>query len=238
MYFQFLDYYTEYSSEGGIKKRLAAEACFSKIFCHADATQCNTYKIILYNDSTQIDNHHNNFCPFTKRQILHHLKLLQSIVEFEYQVSKRKNTYIIEVTINKKCNMYHRYLVTWIRYLYEWPFNMYLLDTYRLSKICKGYTIENLFNTVNAVGYQRTKHRDIHQVTQGEVQRLSKSSLKEKLHQVDRLNSIYKTLNERSKFILPASISSHNYNKLEYWNEDNFNNIRKQLYLNYLKEHN
>lgn len=129
--------------------------CFSSLF-HDSAG--NKHIIIkIYSGIKYLkETHGDNACLFTKAEIERHIRVAKKLFNFEYTISKRHQLdsnfvgYEVSLTVPDENGVYVKYLVTWVRYLYEFPFNVSLLDAYRLKRLpgFKSMTIENLLLVV------------------------------------------------------------------------------------------
>ena len=149
-----LNFCTEYSSEGNTTKNMRVDACFSTIFHseHNGVIQENTYTIKIYRMGDKLNkDRYNNACLVDKNGIVHHLKILSSVFKFAYHLKEEKDHFVLAITL-KGDLIYHKYMLSWVRYLYEYPFNVFLFDANRLKKLpeFKFESIINLFNLVGA----------------------------------------------------------------------------------------
>lgn len=166
--FLFLNFCTEYSSEGDTNKDFDQEACFSTIFYSEGngIVQNNRYTIKLYKLGDLLNKEKQNNAVLTDRAgIVSHLKVLQSVFKFRYSIIDNKDHYIINLSLNADL-IYHKYLLTWVRYLYEYPFNVFLVDAYRCKKIpeFKFESVINLFNLIGATSGICQHGTDIHAI--------------------------------------------------------------------------
>ena len=81
---------------------------------------------------------------------MHHLKILQSVFKFNYRLKEIRNHFILTVTLNGDL-IYHKYMLSWVRYLYEYPFNVFLADAHKV-KNTTGFKFESIINLFNLVG--------------------------------------------------------------------------------------
>ena len=150
--FSFMNYWTEYSCEGSIYEHpMQKEVCFSAVFPSRSCTQ--DYVIRIYQNFERVDQNYSNFCPFTIQQIRKHIDECKKVVPFKFSVSKdKKHKGRIEVSVYiDGPAIYHRFILTWIRYLYEYPYNMFLREAWKLKEI-SPFSSDNIFNLMNLVG--------------------------------------------------------------------------------------
>lgn len=249
--FCYLDYHTEYSCNGKLNQEMLNCACFEYIFNHVNQAKISiNYRIILYKDITLIhDYHESNYCLLTKNQLENHLRQAQRIYPFTFKIEENNEYYnengnwsVFEVNLqlNDVLGTFHKYLLTWLRYTYEYPYNVLLVDTYRLKqeKQFKFTSIANLFNLVlSCCDYEDL--RSIHQVPKVSSipQSLKTKELKNKLTQITKLNELYKYLKNNSIDYIPDTIDELQQTDIEYWeSQDIYDKYRKPVYLNVYKE--
>lgn len=153
--FKFLSYDTIYSVNGTTHKELASEACFYKVFA-SEFYLNNTYKILIYKGLNKAKHNQDNNCFLSKAELYHHISLLKNICKLTFSIKEYIDEdlypyYELNLKL-KNFNIVHRFVLTWIRYAYEFPFNIYILDTYKLKKdpIFKYVNPFNLFNLVSS----------------------------------------------------------------------------------------
>lgn len=151
--FLMLNFCTEYGSEGNTQKNLSKNACFSTIFYSEDngIVQKNKYTIKLYKIGDWLNKkRQNNACLTDRAGIVHHLKILQSVFKFSYHLKENEDHFVLTMTLDGDL-IYHKYMLSWVRYLYEYPFNVFLADACKLKKI-DGFKFESVINLFNLVG--------------------------------------------------------------------------------------
>lgn len=151
--FLMLNFCTEYGSEGDTQKGLYQDACFSTIFHSEDngIVQKNKYTIKLYKIGDWLNKkRQNNACMTDRAGIVHHLKILQSVFKFSYHLKEEEDHFTLTITLEGDL-IYHKYMLSWVRYLYEYPFNVFLADACKLKGI-PGFKFESIINLFNLVG--------------------------------------------------------------------------------------
>lgn len=242
--FKFPSYCTEYSCEGSIKKAMRREACFSFVFNKAVDDSDVTYKVILYKGTDLIGKEHkNNACLFTKKEISNHLKQAQSIYPFEFKVKEVPNyagtypVYKVTLKVHGVPGTFHKYILTWLRYMYEYPYNVLLLDAYKLKKdpVFRFWSIANLFNLV--LSCYCGDSPDIHQIAQNRVSKTMKvKELREKIKEVKRLNYIYEGLRHNRRLI-KDKVGDLSIMDIEFWESNKlFEDERKPVYMDTYKD--
>lgn len=238
--FSCLNYHAEYTCEGSIKTEGNGDACFSSIFRSLTNTCNNVYRVVVYKDDHFIKLvRGSNACFLSKIELSNHLRQLQSLYPFKFSIIEETREvdedisvpcYLVTMHLKDVPELFHKYVLTWLRYTYEFPYNTILLDTYRLKKfpIFRFTSISNLFNIVSNCANVHVGEG--HSISESHVhQPLSKKELRERIRKVETLNSIYKSL-RLSKNILPETIEGYKPCDLEYWSLDLFE-IRKPYYL-------
>ena len=238
--FKFLEYHTEYSCEGDLNRYMATRACFSDVFKYVHSDDHVKYKIILYKGvELSKNNHQSNACLFSKKEIRNHLTLLKSLYPFHYKVldCKEKGEYDkikVFLELNNVPPTFHKYILTWLRYTYEYPYNVILKDAYTLKKdpIFRFESISNLFNLV--LGCFCDDIRGIHQIPENCVSVPMKlAEVRKKIQEVQYLHDIYQELKDKEDTI-PTKIGEYSTTDIEYW-ENGFE-IRKPIYIKVYKE--
>lgn len=239
--FAFINYNTEYSCTGDFSKKMGTDACFSKAFRYTDSVDNvnEKYEIILYKGIDFIKKTKgSNACLFTRKQIKNHLKQAQGVFPFKFRIQELKNwnkkykVFKITLILEEVPGSFHKYLLTWVRYLYEYPYNVILHDALQLKKeSCFRFTsISNLFNLV--LGCFKDSPGEIHQIARNQISKpINKKALKDTLTKISRLNIIYDELSKKKKTIKNKYLG-FSQNDIEYWqNEEIFENFRKPVYL-------
>ena len=246
--FQFLGYHTEYSCKGVLKKKMGVSPCFSYVFSGLidNDNVSEDYEIILYK-GTKLSKGKNkaNSCLFTRKQISNHLKQAQRIYPFNFRITevtnwrKGYNVFKVHLELIQVPGTFHKYLLTWLRYMYEYPYNVILHDAYKLKKEpCFRFTsMSNLFNLV--LGCFNENPRDIHQIAKNQVSKtMLKRDIRRKLQNIRMLNNIYDKLkNKVNNNQIPDEDGDLTTSDFEFWESDDiFERRRKPIYMNVYKE--
>lgn len=241
--FVFLNFHTEYSSEGTVSKPMRREYCFSDIF-YDENYQENEYKIRIYKNLTGVNNgQKNNACFMTKDELFDYISIAKRVHDFDLKVTEeKKDRFLVELTLNAP-RVVHRYILTWLRYSYEFPFNMYLADAMKMKKTVgfKRDDIFNLFNLVGATGGYHFHGDRIHCI--GDVCWPRKFySIKEQIDIVNKakdneeVNNLFPKLDKLKGFKTlfdELDEFKNNFEALEYWQDDkNFKSRLKFYKLN------
>lgn len=221
---------------------MAVGACFSQVFEKVKDGSNEEYTVILYKGTTLAGKANaSNACLFTKKEIKQHLLQAQELYPFKFSIRENKDwkgyeVFIVTLKINNVPGIFHKYILTWLRYMYEFPYNVILLDAHRLKKErrFRFSSMSDMFNIV--LSHYCREPMDIHQIALNATsERLRKSDIREKIKKVDRLNRIYKKLKDKGERI-PTEIGNFAYTDIEYWDEQKFEEVRKPIYMSNLKD--
>ena len=230
--FVYLNFHTEYSSEGTLEKAMCREYCFSDVF-YGKTRQGNTYVIKFYMGECGLnDGQKNNACFLTKEELYDYISLAKNIHDFEFSITEdedNKNILDVQITLSAK-RVVHRYILTWIRYAYEYPFNMYLMDAIRLKKLdeFKDDDLINLIFLVGATGGYHFHGDRIHSI--GDICWPRKFyTLEERVQIVkdandtEEVNSLFPKLSvELNTLYDKCDTFRQNYQSLEYWQSEDY----------------
>lgn len=150
--FNYWNYHCVYSSDGTVDREMEPDCCFRYITKYNPQEHMNNkYQIVVYKGENLIDNKSlNNACFGDKDFILRHLYMLNKYVPIEYSVEdytyKTYDCYKINLHIDAPY-IEHKFILTMIRPLYEFPFNMAYIDVKRLREDPEfsKYTSINLY---------------------------------------------------------------------------------------------
>ena len=119
--------------------------CFHDTYPGTGRTIKQTIKIAIKKGTDRIRKNNNHYCPFSYKRIVEHITYLKQLMDFNFSVEDRENQYIVTVDF-EGMGIYFRILVSWIRYMYEFPANMAMKDVYRIKDLpeFKGINIFSL----------------------------------------------------------------------------------------------
>lgn len=211
--FKFLSYHTEYSSRGDLNKKMAIEACFSQVF-RKDGIKNAEYDVKIYKEDAVLKDHKSNACYLTKKEVDNHIKIVKYLFDFEYEIKDEDDHFLVHIKLEDKKNIYHRYILNWVRYTYEFPYNMCLRDAMWMKKQNpKKYRFESIFNLFLLTSHcYNGNYEEIHSVGKRKLF-ITQKELKKSIEKCSRLNDIVKCSNLRIKNIEPCY-------SLKSWNED------------------
>ena len=233
-----LNLHTEYSCAGDYVKQMGSAACFRYVFNHLDRNTKTSidYVIKIYSGLDAVNKERwNNGCFLNKREIRNHLDLLKGIIPFRAKiVSKEENGlkfFEIRLRVENIKGIYHKFLLTWIRYLYEFPYNMYIVEANKLRKE-KPFMFDSISNLFNLVGSSVSLGGG-HSIAWGNaVGFLQRKELTAKIGQVRALNNIYKRYNDGGSVDTRVTHKGRDlsYYDLEYWRDEELFQRRLAVY--------
>lgn len=244
-----LNFCTEYSSNGSTWKDMCQSACFNTIFHSEDngIVQKNKYNVVLYKMGDWLNKkRQNNACMTDRAGIVHHLKILQSVFKFSYHLKENEDHFVLTMTLEGDL-IYHKYMLTWVRYLYEYPFNVFLADAYKLKEISgfKRESIINLFNLVGATSGIDQRGVSIHAIGDTSLFKapMTTKEIQAKLKELEggykRINDIFPILHTDKELVGPDNLikgvevleeEDNNLHSSEYWDSEEEFNKRLELY--------
>lgn len=246
--FVMLNFCTEYSSQGNTKKNMCQDACFSTVFYSErnGIKQKNIYTVKLYKMGDFLNKkRQNNACLTDRAGVVHHLKVLQSVFKFAYRLKEHDDHFLLKITLDGDL-IYHKYMLTWVRYLYEYPFNVFLADAIKLKQLprFRFESIINLFNIVGATSGIRMHGTGIHAIgeTADFKELLTTKQIQERLKALEggnrRINDIFKYLDYDKNMIYlgdPEELkcseyweSEEEFKKRVHFYQENYKNIKNK----------
>jgi hypothetical protein len=144
-----LNLHTEWAAEGYITRPHHESACYSSNFPRFKGLQ--KYKIWMYRDDEGISrmNSRNNVF-LSLGELVEHIEYLKNLlpegVIGDYEIEEtetngynddsdgvKAKAYLLSISIDGP-NIYHKFALTWIRFAYELPYSLIILDANRLSE--------------------------------------------------------------------------------------------------------
>lgn len=233
------DYCSLYSVNGDIDLPFDRRICFADVFRKYNIHDAHyVLKLIrdpAYNEATG----KNNICLLTKQELQRHLKLARRLFPFKYSVQESEyNEYAaFEVTIDIALNsIYHKYLLTWIRYAYELPYNIILNEALRMKHTyLRKESITNLYILcANSFTCSCFSYGSGHAIAYPFSAFLKESELIAQLTSCNSLNSIYPRARQD---VLKIPIPAEEIDKfLEYWLDEEEFNQRARIYITNYKQ--
>lgn len=211
----FLNYDTTYSFR--IKdhtKNLEHQACFSYIFSIADISpkDCVHYTIWINRDPEYAQRSKSNYCFLSKQELHNHIRLVKKLFDFNFSIESKDDSFLVHIDISQP-KIAHKYLLTWIRYIYEYPMNVMFYDVDRLKKEEKCFKFTSKANLFLLLSYFRWRgYRDIHCIPIGGYGKfLTNSQLSKAIFKTQSLNRIYEAKYNNRAYTIPTSWENYNY---------------------------
>lgn len=226
------NYYTCYSCKCDnpvIDYNTNGAACFRAVF---DLVKNDVeYTIRICYDPAILLKYRSNYCPLNKEYIIKWLDYLCSICNGKYEIKecilpvvKRPHDEPVEYPFYEVCfwlnnenNMMHKFILTAIRFLYEYPYNVFMQDVFRLKSIeqFKDESLLNLFNLIHqSMRYYKSKYGFGHSFS-GCAKLINDDILKEYIVKAKRLNEIYPA----TKYFNNTQCFDEN-TLMDYWEDD------------------
>lgn len=190
--FQYSSFCTEYKMtvNGYVKVRMGRHACFREAYYWLSKQRKKVsaeYVIILRRgcDWGKINNY-KNACILERKELRYHLDQLKDAVPFQYKiknVNKDSPCFELHVNVIEGTPLQHKYLLAWIRYAYEYPYNVMLFEARKL-RWEKEFKFESGFNLFNIVSQCFDLWTGGHSIAcENSVELLRKEALREKLQE-------------------------------------------------------
>ena len=226
-----------------IKIQKDGAPCFSAVFNFVKNEA--EYNIHICTDPAILLAKKGNYCPLSITDVIAWLDYICSIVDAKYLIhydtmsftyydkdhyeTRQFPCYNLYFHINKGNNKEHRFALTAIRYLYEYPMNVILGEAFRLQYIeqFRNETLLNLHNLISCTfDGTRGPWGHVHSFT-GNSKLISDDELKKRLTTNGSLNSMF----DPADCFNDMSVMRYEY-MLDYWeSEDRFNKKRLPIYI-------
>ena len=247
--FQYVNLCNFFSCTGNINKKESKEICFASVLNQMNDTIQYTikYNIIFFIDPTPArEESKNNYCIITKQQLKSHLTCLKKVVPCWFKINKiiykEYNAFSVDLCLVKCLKNQHKYALTWLRYAYEYPFNVMLKDALTLKQevMYSHVSLRALFNIVAFSSY--VEGNSVHWINEDCLHKpVTNYELLKSIVSNKWLNDIYKTYHpndiptcygkDGAKIICSNTINKYRTTDLEYWDLKYFSE-RKKIYNN------
>lgn len=227
--YSFLNYCTTYKVQGKDNFEKERDICFSTLFSSHNNNDFikNSYSVLL---EKRLRGVRSNFVLLNRKQIKNWLSYMKTFSNFTYKIHENKDRYRIELFINNYF-IAHKFLLTMLRYLYEYPSNLCIRELYNMD-ISKKRSVEklDLFNIIVAtsslmeyachtIGYLYKFNKLINKQN-------FKKELNEEINIHQDLNNMLKESNIDH---LCTKIKGNPYS--EYWDDEKTFEKRKGIYI-------
>ena len=145
--------------------KISESVCFSPIF--NSSCKSKYYRLFILKGDADLKKYHSNYCFFDKKEIINHLKQLPKFCKITFRVTdttyKEEDAFQLDFFIDSNNRLIHKYVLTWIRSLFEWPYYLYLVHAKKMKKLpeFRFESVINLFNTI-ATTYRDSFCWDVH----------------------------------------------------------------------------
>ena len=186
-----------HSPEKQKKYNIIEGVCFSNAF----ERDCKSkyYELYILKGDADLKQYNSNYCFWNKQEIKNHLRQIPKFCKFRYTVNdcvyKKASAYRLNFYIDSDNRLVHKYILTWIRSLFEWPFNLCLLHARELHKLpeFKFESIVNLYNVVTTV-YRLDIRDHIHNFGANSLS-IKKSEIIKSVGKENRVNKVFPLYN-------------------------------------------
>lgn len=238
--FRYLSYHTEYSYDGDFTGKMKAAACFGTVFNHVSRNKASSlsYIIRIYPGDTLKRYSLSNMCFFNKAQIKNHINQLKSLFPIKFRVYEGKGKYgkcfEVELSLENLPGICHKYALTWVRYLYEYPYNVVLLEAYKLKEdpLFRFESIANLFNLISSCSsvYAFGNHGI---AGHSSVKLLRRKELAASLQAMkcSQLNNLYESSSGDEEHTISSVLGKYDDCDIEYWQSPEGFEKRKAVYI-------
>ena len=226
-----------------IKMQKDGAPCFAAVFNSVKNEA--EYNIRICTDPAILLARKSNYCPLSITDVIAWLDYICSIVDAKYLIhydtmsfryynkdhyeTRQFPCYNLYFHIHKGNNKKHKFALTAIRYLYEYPMNVILGEAFRLQYIeqFRNETLLNLHNLISCTfDGTRGPWGHGHSFT-GNSKLISDDELKKKLTTNGSLNSMF----DPADCFNDMTVMRYEY-MLDYWeSEDRFNKKRLPIYI-------
>lgn len=144
-------YYTNYSTTGDVKLAINRPyknvACFQQLYYELHGKQTINYQIYIYK-TPQAGYKEGNTTLLTKPELYNFIKSTKNLFPFSFRIEENKDYYIVHAKLTGD-RIHHKYLTTWIRYTYEYPYNICCLNIMQMRKthMCDYINTPNLMHS-------------------------------------------------------------------------------------------
>lgn len=224
--FRGMNYHTVYSATGFKSVNKCRHACFSDISSYARGHRrdSGTAQYKLYICVTDAENRVGNddVCLV---DIDKYLTLLKNVVNFDFKIEKEDKDHVVVTVDFTGPFVLHFFLLTCIRYTYEYPHNVILLDAMMLYDTgkCPDLNIIDLYNIVNRSMFKYVDR--LHGVLESSnylVRPLTKKEIHNRSLCTSELNSFYSTIG--------IKINNFDYGQIRsYYSENQINTFGKRV---------
>jgi len=237
----YLNYATVYSAQGDRDVVMGKHACFAEAI-NRGTIQKEHYEMYLIRDKRfAIEKRFSNLCLMNEAQLRKHIWLARRLFPFKYTVenSEYDRHPAFKVTIDLDAPLfYHRYLLTWVRYAWEFPYNLIMEDALRMKhQYLPKENIPNLYVLCSdSIVSCPTGNDSLHGIPCGGASFLRECELKARINELSaskygRLNELYPSKYEVHCKLEKTTDDANKWPYLDYWNDPEEFQERAKIYL-------
>lgn len=240
-----LNLHTEYSCTGDFERKMKSNVCFRQVFEVLENEKKKfsiNYVIRIYAGFDAAEKKRwNNVCLLNKKELRNHINQLKGIIPFRAKILTKKGDngdfYEVHLQLDNVKGIYHRFILTWIRYVYEFPYNVYVVEAQRLrkEKLFMFESIANLFNLIGSCVTLGGGHSCAYGHTIGFLQR---KELSARLKETKYLNNIYSHSHEGDSIETRVEHNGENltWYDLAFWKDEELFQKRLPVYVEKFKK--
>lgn len=238
-----------YAKDNDPRNTIFATACFTNGCTNHKATKLGTahYDFELRRDLVRLAAKHSFWCPFTLGQVIENLEDISEVVPMKFTVEETAEMFKIHLEIeNSLSRRVHFYVLTRVRYLYEFPQCALFNDVYKLKALDRfsGWDLQSLYGlVVSSIPVVRNSGNEYmngrsswydpyHSIplncTDRIPEMLGNAKLKEKNLDFSSLNAIYRCI---SKVPVKIKFDKELFSSLAYWRDKAGFDMRLPYYL-------
>lgn len=209
-------------------------ACFAEYFrvLKDEQDYSNIVKVYIGKEPGFGSERVNHTLLFNENEILQHVNVLTELIpNLRFSVTsgklpifgKNHDCYVISLDISGK-KIIHKFVLTWVRYLYEYPYNIILKEAYRLQNYDKPFSKYSIFNLYMLCSTAFPEMPGMGHSFNHSGYFLSNKTIKERLSMCKNLNDIYTPVSYEAYDTYKLKFSSEiPYHDTDYWDDrDNF----------------
>lgn len=237
--YKFSDYYTLTSTIQTFPK---PEVCFAHILNGYRNVQ-SVYLYIAKDKDFGFDKKLRHNLTLNLKELKKLIRLTQDIYPFKCKITSTTSNHKEYYKLHLKFDAFNRssvlFVLTAIRYSYEFPFNVICSDSFKLMKD-PHFQNRGFFNICNFIFriFFNDSERTVHSLCDDDVSRTKKSELIARVKKINRVHDLFNYDNFKDKGAHLEELNTFDkvkYNQ-DFW-DNNFND-RYNIYINNIKKFN
>jgi hypothetical protein len=238
-------YSSLYSASGDIEVPLKSHACYADVLNRGNNINDEHYEIFMIRDlDYALDNRYAHTCFLSLSELKKHISLARRLFPFTYSVEEvtyqKYPAFKVNIDLSAP-HFYHRYLTSWIRYAYEYPFNIILNDVLRMKhEYLPKESTTNLFVLCANTFYDGPLYYNTgHSISEHSSVFLKESKLKQVIKEKASNSGLYTRINSiypRQDNLNCSRFEGNKYKYVDFWLDNEGFEERAKTYLaNYKK---